>query len=82
MLNDEKAVPKSFPKRLCGLVLCTTLRQLVLLLSYKTYDLMVLEGYPTKKVTQTCQEISNLSRESVKGGLLGCPVRLGLNEVN
>lgn len=39
----------------------------------------VLVGYPTKKVTQTCQEISNLRQESVKGGLLDCPVRLGLN---
>ena len=36
-------------------------------------------GYPTKKITQTCQEISNLRQESVKGGLLDCPVRLGLN---
>ena len=39
-------------------------------------------GYPTKRVTQTCQEISNLRPESVKGGLLGCPVSLGLIEVN
>ena len=38
----------------------------------------VLIGYPTKKVSVTCQEISNLRQESVKGGLLDCPVRLGL----
>ena len=42
----------------------------------------VLVGYPTKKVTQTCQEIPNLRRESVKGGFIGCPFRLGLIEVN
>ena len=39
-------------------------------------------GKSSRKVTQTCQEISNLRRESVNEGLLGCQVGLGLIEVN
>ena len=42
----------------------------------------VLVGYPSLKVTQTCQEISRNFKNEIricKGGLLGCPVRLSLN---
>ena len=47
----------------------------------KNVMVKLLVGYPTEKITQTCQEILNLRRESVKGGLLGS-VRLGLIEVH
>ena len=42
----------------------------------KNVMVKLLVGYPTKKVTQTCQEVSNLRRESVKGKD-DCWVQLG-----